>query len=156
MNNKNLIELESLLCGYWLSDLANFSAYVFAEMPELNWVGFYLDDGHQLRLGPFCGKVACLDIPYNKGVCGYAFVQNKTIIVEDVDSFPGHIRCDSRSKSELVSPLIINGKSVGVFDVDSPQLSRFSVADQQFFESALQLLSKKISSYSGLPFGKIF
>ncbi|MEQ1664004.1 MAG: GAF domain-containing protein [Bdellovibrionales bacterium] len=155
MNNKNLVELESLLSGYWLSDLANFSAYVFEEMSNINWAGFYLSDGKRLRLGPFCGKVACLEIPFDKGVCGQAFTQNLSLIVDDVDKYAGHIRCDSRSKSELVSPLIIQGRSVGVFDIDSPVHSRFNFEDKSFFETALFTLGNKISTFSGLQYGSV-
>jgi L-methionine (R)-S-oxide reductase len=144
----DLAELESYLTGYWLSDLSNFSAYLFEKLPDINWVGFYLSDGTKLRLGPFNGKPACTEISFGKGVCGNSFVQEKTLIVDDVDLFPGHIRCDVNSKSEIVIPLFIKGKLVGVLDVDSPKVSRFTIADKELLESALLKLSQKISSAS--------
>jgi L-methionine (R)-S-oxide reductase len=159
IENKNILsltEIESLMSGYWLSDLANFSAYIFESMTDINWVGFYLNDGQKLRLGPFCGKVACLEIPNHKGVCGFAYTEKKSVIVDDVDQFPNHIACDTRSKSEIVIPLYINQKLVGVLDVDSPTLARFTRQDQQYLEKALQIVSEKITSYTGIQYGYIF
>lgn len=151
----DLQELESLLSGYWLTDLANFSAFLYENVLEVNWVGFYLSDGRTLRLAPFCGKVACLEIPFGKGVCGQAFKQAESLLVDDVDLFPGHIRCDTTSKSELVIPLFISSKLVGVLDIDSPKVARFTEADKVFLERALGILSQKISNYSGARFGSI-
>ncbi len=148
-------ELEAYLSGYWLSDLANFSSYLYAAVEDVNWVGFYLTDGYTLRLGPFCGKPACMEIPFGRGVCGTAFVNKKSLIVDDVDQFPGHIRCDSRSKSELVIPLIVDGSCVGVFDIDSPLLSRFSTSDKMELEKAVHLLAQKIAQKTSVSFGKV-
>lgn len=152
----DLQELESYLSGYWLTDLANFSAFLFEKIPDINWVGFYLSDGKKLRLGPFCGKPACMEIFFGKGVCGQAYSQAKSLIVDDVDHFPGHIRCDVNSKSELVIPLIISNEIVGVLDLDSPKVARFNHDDQVFLEKAVQILVQKISTYSGAKYGSIF
>jgi L-methionine (R)-S-oxide reductase len=148
-------ELESFLSGYWLTDLANFSAFLFERLPDVNWAGFYLSDGKKLRLGPFCGKPACMEIPFGRGVCGHAFAQAETLIVADVDLFPSHIRCDSSSKSEIVIPLFISGELVGVLDIDSPKVARFADKEKDFLESAVQILCLKISNYLGARFGNI-
>ena len=142
-------EMQALLIGHWLSDMANFSSYIFNHLPDVNWAGFYLLDGGTLKLGPFCGKPACTEIAIGKGVCGQAYESRKTLLVDDVDQFPGHIRCDSDSKSEIVIPFLINDKIVGVFDVDSPLLSRFKSEDQELLEKSLQILSSQISNYAG-------
>lgn len=152
----DLNELEAYLTGYWLTDLANFSAFLFEKLPDINWVGFYLSDNQKLRLGPFCGKPACMEISFGKGVCGHVFQQAQSLIVDDVENFPGHIRCDSNSKSELVIPLFISNQLVGVLDVDSPKLARFTAADQLFLERAVQVLSEKISNFSGVKFGRLY
>jgi len=97
---------------------------------DLNWAGFYLNRNEQLVLGPFQGQVACVRIPFSKGVCGAAAATRQTQRVEDVHAFPGHIACDSASNSELVIPLVKDGRLIGVLDLDSPKLARFSEADQ--------------------------
>ena len=148
-------ELEAYLSGYWLSDLANFSSYLFETLKDVNWVGFYLSDGQTLRLGPFCGKPACMEIPFGRGVCGVSFATKSSLIVDDVDQFPGHIRCDSKSKSELVIPLILEGQCVGVFDIDSPVYSRFTSSDQIALQKAVDLLAQKLMQKTSVPFGKI-
>lgn len=155
MKKINLDSLSSLLSGYWLSDLPNFASYIYTNMENLNWVGFYLNDGKTLRLGPFMGEPACLLIPYDKGVCGKSYSTNKSLIVDDVHSFAGHISCDSRSQSEMVIPFYVNQELVGVLDLDSPSLARFSEADRDLLEAAVSILSNKISNYSGTHFGKI-
>lgn len=139
-----LTELNSLLTGYWLTDLANFSAFFFHEIPNINWIGFYLSDGKKLRLGPFAGKPACVEIAFNRGVCGAAFSSETITIVDDVHEYPSHITCDAASKSELVLPFYVNGQLKGVLDIDSPEKKRFSKSDAEFFESALKILSDKI------------
>ncbi len=96
-----------------------------------------------------------MEIPFEKGVCGYAFAQAETLIVDDVDLFPGHIRCDSNSKSEIVMPLFISGKLVGVLDVDSTTPARFACEEKKLIESAVQILSRKISNYPGARYGSI-
>lgn len=126
--------------GFWLSDLANFSALVFHEMPDLNWAGFYLDDGEKLVLGPFCGKVACTEISYNRGVCGDAFSRAQSIRVSDVHEYPGHISCDPASRSELVTPIFYQQQVIGVFDMDSPLQNRFSAEDERGMQILIQML----------------
>jgi GAF domain-containing protein len=155
MNKISIPSLEALLSGFWLSDLSNFASYVYHNMENVNWAGFYLTDGKELKLGPFMGKPACLMIPYDKGVCGKAFSLAKPIMVDDVHSFEGHISCDPDSRSELVVPFYIDDKLVGVFDLDSPSISRFTEADKIIIGSAVKILSQKISDYPGLKYGSI-
>ncbi|MNH25919.1 Free methionine-R-sulfoxide reductase [compost metagenome] len=103
-------------------------------MDDLNWAGFYLNRNDELVLGPFQGQVACVRIPFGKGVCGAAAATRQTQRIEDVHAFPGHIACDSASNSELVIPLVKEGRLIGVLDLDSPKLGRFSEDDQQGME----------------------
>ncbi|WP_258806848.1 GAF domain-containing protein [Pseudidiomarina sp. CB1] len=113
-----------------IANLSNLSALVYEALEDVNWVGFYLTrEPNKLVLGPFQGKVACLRIDFGKGVCGAAASTQTTQRVEDVHEFPGHIACDSASNSEVVVPLIVDGKVVGVFDLDSPSVGRFSEDD---------------------------
>jgi L-methionine (R)-S-oxide reductase len=137
-------EIEHIFCGQWLADLANFSAFAFHRLPDVNWAGFYLFDGEKLVLGPFCGKPACTEIKIGRGVCGTAFAEKRSLIVEDVHEFPGHIACDSASRSELVIPLEKYGEYFGVFDLDSPSLARFSEKDRAKVEPWLQILLAKL------------
>ena len=118
-----------------IANAANLSALVYHALPDLNWVGFYFFDGTELVVGPFQGLPACVRIPLTKGVCGAAATTRATQRVEDVDAFPGHIACDSASRSELVVPLVHNGDLVGVFDLDSPSLARFDAEDQAGLEA---------------------
>lgn len=119
-----------------IANAANLSSLVFHALPDLNWVGFYFYDGNELVVGPFQGLPACVRIPLDKGVCGAAARTRTTQRIEDVDAFPGHIACDSASKSELVVPLVgADGALIGVFDIDSPLRARFSVEDQQGLET---------------------
>jgi len=118
-----------------IANAATLSALVYHALPHLNWVGFYFFDGKELVVGPFQGLPACVRIPLDKGVCGAAASQRVTQRIEDVDAFPGHIACDSASRSELVVPLIHNGELVGVFDLDSPSLARFDAEDQAGLEA---------------------
>lgn len=141
-----LQEAEALLTGRWITDLANISALVMAHFEDINWVGFYLVPENQkdiLWLGPFQGLPACTEIPFSKGVCGAAASLKKSQQVDDVSSFPGHIVCDSRSKSEVVVPLIKNNQVIGVLDVDSASPARFSQEDLIFFENLTDVLLKK-------------
>lgn len=141
-----LQEAEGLLTGRWITDLANISSLLMSQIPDINWVGFYLvepDDASTLWLGPFQGLPACTMIPFSKGVCGAAATSQKSLRVDDVDAFPGHIVCDSRSKSEVVVPLIQNQKVIGVLDVDSASPARFSADDLLFFEKIVELLLRK-------------
>ncbi len=121
-----------------IANAANLSALVYHALPELNWVGFYFYDGTELVVGPFQGLPACVRIPLHKGVCGAAASSRQTQRIEDVDAFPGHIACDSASRSELVVPLVHDGKLVGVFDIDSPVLARFDADDQAGLEAIAQ------------------
>ena len=114
----------------FIANAAQFSAFLYHQVGDLNWAGFYLNRNGQLVLGPFQGQVACVRIPFGKGVCGAAAATGKTQRVEDVHAFPGHIACDSASNSELVIPLVKEGRLIGVLDLDSPKLARFSEADQ--------------------------
>jgi len=114
----------------WLANAANLSAIIFNGLDDLNWAGFYFLRDGELVLGPFQGKPACVRIALGRGVCGTAAEQRKTIVVEDVEKFPGHIACDAASRSEIVVPLISNGKLVGVLDVDAPIGSRFDEEDR--------------------------
>ncbi|KIV75555.1 MULTISPECIES: GAF domain-containing protein [Pseudomonadaceae] len=130
-------QLESLLADErdFIANASQFAAFLFNELPDLNWAGFYLNKNEQLVLGPFQGKVACVRIPFDKGVCGAAARTRATQRVEDVHAFPGHIACDSASNSELVVPLVKNGVLIGVLDLDSPNVGRFSEADQAGIEN---------------------
>ncbi len=127
---------------YNITNLANASALLYQTLPELNWAGFYLYTDGQLILGPFQGKTACTVIPMGKGVCGTAASEGRTLVVPDVHAFPGHIACDSASRSEIVIPLYIGGRLYGVLDIDSPILDRFSEIDKQGLETFVQTLSQ--------------
>jgi GAF domain-containing protein len=123
------------------ANASQFSAFVYDTIAELNWAGFYLTvpakqgAGLDLLVGPFQGKVACARIPFGRGVCGASAVERRTIVVPDVHAFPGHIACDSASNAEIVLPLIKDGVLVGVFDIDSPVLDRFSDQDRAGLEA---------------------
>jgi len=118
-----------------IANAANLSALVYHALPDLNWVGFYFYDGKELVVGPFQGLPACVRIALGRGVCGTAAVTKQTQRIADVDAFPGHIPCDSASRSELVVPLYKGEQLVGVFDLDSPKLDRFNEVDQQHLEA---------------------
>jgi len=117
-----------------IANAANLAALVYHALPDFNWVGFYFFDGRELVVGPFQGLPACVRIPLDKGVCGAAARTRQTQRVDDVDAFPGHIACDSASRSELVVPLVKGGELVGVLDLDSPRLARFDADDQEGME----------------------
>jgi L-methionine (R)-S-oxide reductase len=118
-----------------VANAANLSALVYHALPDLNWVGFYFFDGHELVVGPFQGHPACVRIALGRGVCGTAAQTRQTQVVPDVDAFPGHIPCDSASRSELVVPLYRGEELVGVFDLDSPRLARFDDEDRRGLEA---------------------
>lgn len=118
-----------------VANAANLSALVYHALPQLNWVGFYFFDGTELVVGPFQGLPACIRIPLDKGVCGAAARSRTTQRIADVDTFPGHIACDSASRSELVVPLHDGEQLIGVFDLDSPVPDRFDADDQAGLES---------------------
>ncbi|MGP0149249.1 MULTISPECIES: GAF domain-containing protein [Pseudomonadaceae] len=134
-------QVEALLAGErnLVANAAQLSAFIYQEVPDLNWAGFYFVEGEdQLLLGPFQGKVACMRIPFSKGVCGAAARERRTQRVEDVHAFPGHIACDAASRSELVVPLVQGGRLIGVLDLDSPHPARFSAADQAGIEALVE------------------
>ncbi|WP_047981574.1 GAF domain-containing protein [Ornithinibacillus contaminans] len=137
-------QLSALLDGEsdTVANLSNASALLNQFLDAINWVGFYLWKDDQLVLGPFQGLPACIRIPYGKGVCGTAVKERKTQRIEDVDQFPGHIACDSASKSEIVVPLIRDGEILGVLDIDSPVLNRFDETDQIYLEKFVEELLK--------------
>jgi L-methionine (R)-S-oxide reductase len=112
-----------------LANAANTAALLWQALPDLNWAGFYFLRGGELVLGPFQGKVACVRIALGRGVCGTAAQKREVIVVPDVEKFPGHIACDQASRSEIVLPLLQDGKLRGVLDLDSPNLARFDSAD---------------------------
>jgi len=112
-----------------VTNAANAAALIFWSMDGLNWAGFYFKRGDRLVLGPFQGRPACVSIPVGRGVCGTAAKENRTVIVPDVHAFPGHIACDSASRSEIVIPLRKNGEVFGVLDIDSPLIARFDESD---------------------------
>lgn len=134
-------ELQALLGEEqdFIANAANTSALLFHRIPDINWVGFYTAEGNELVLGPFQGKPACARIPFGKGVCGTVATQRKTIVVPDVNRFPGHIACDTASQSEIVVPLLNWGKLLGVLDIDSASLSRFDDDDKDGFESIVSV-----------------
>lgn len=117
-----------------LANAANFVALLFHAMHDVNWLGVYILRGDELVLGPFQGQPACVRIPLGKGVCGSAAASQRTLRIADVHQFPGHIVCDAASRSELVVPLLVAGRLVGVLDIDSPSPARFSAADQAGIE----------------------
>ena len=123
----------------WLSNAANLSALIFNTLPDLNWAGFYVLEGTVLRLGPFQGKPACTEIALGKGVCGTAATTQETQVVADVHKFPGHIACDSASKSEIVIPVMVGGNVWGVLDIDSPVLARFDDTDRAGLEELTRI-----------------
>jgi GAF domain-containing protein len=116
------------------ANAANFAALVYHALPDLNWAGFYFFDGAELVVGPFQGKPACVRIALGKGVCGTAAATRQVQVVADVDAFPGHIPCDSASRSEIVIPLYDGERLIGVWDVDSPRLARFDENDRAGME----------------------
>ena len=116
-----------------VSNLANISA-ILKEMEDINWCGFYLAKDNELYLGPFQGDVACTIIPFGRGVCGSAALEKKTLIVDNVLEFKGHIACSAKSRSEIVTPIIKDGNVVGVIDIDSPSFSRFKEEDKKVLE----------------------
>jgi GAF domain-containing protein len=137
-----LVQLTALFDGErdGLANLSNMSALIYASLPSLNWAGFYLMRGGGLVLGPFQGKVACVRIALGHGVCGTAAERRETVIVPDVHEFPGHIACDSASRSEIVVPLVHDARILGVLDLDSPQPARFDQQDASRLNAAVALL----------------
>ena len=122
-----------------IANAANLASLIYGVLADLNWAGFYFLKGGELVLGPFQGRPACVRIALGKGVCGSAAASRETLIVPDVDKFPGHIPCDSASRSEIVVPLVKNARLAGVLDLDSPMHDRFTEADRRGLEALAQL-----------------
>ncbi|MEK4627624.1 GAF domain-containing protein [Solibacillus sp. FSL R7-0682] len=139
-------QLDALLDGEkdMIANLSNASALLNQFLDQINWVGFYLMKDGELVLGPFQGLPACVRIPVGRGVCGSAVEQQHTLVVDDVHAFPGHIACDAASKSEIVIPLIKNNAVIGVLDIDSPIVSRFTAEDQKGLELFVHTLLRHI------------
>lgn len=127
-----------------IANLSNAAALLWQELPEINWAGFYILQEDTLVLGPFQGKPACIEIPVGKGVCGTAVLENTTQLVPDVHAFPGHIPCDSASRSEIVIPIRNKGNIWGVLDIDSPNLRRFTEFDRIGLEQFVAILEKAL------------
>jgi GAF domain-containing protein len=139
-------QLKSLLTknDNLISNLSNCSAAIKDVFDKVSWVGFYLYDGEKLYLGSFQGKVACTSIEMGKGLCGMAATKRETIIVPDVDKFPGHITCDSGSKSEIVVPIVFKNKLLGLLDLDSYAFNAFGKTDKKYLEEICKFLSEEI------------
>jgi GAF domain-containing protein len=131
-----------------VANMANVAALLWESLPEINWAGFYRNVGGELVLGPFQGRAACIRIPFGKGVCGTAAATLEPQLVEDVEAFPGHIACDSASRSELVVPLVHEGRLIGVIDLDSPGLSRFDGEDLAGCLELARLLAPRLGAGS--------
>jgi GAF domain-containing protein len=138
---KGLVEDKQLPISLY----ANLSALLKQTLSDVSWVGFYLFNGTALYLGPFQGKVACVDITLDRGVCGLAARTKKTVIVPDVHKFPGHIACDEGSNSEIVIPLMKNNQLIGVLDIDSYTFARFDKVDQTYLEKFVQSIVKYLT-----------
>ena len=137
----SLIEDETNL----IAILSNTSALLNDNLDQINWVGFYLIENNELILGPFQGHPACVHISIGKGVCGTAVANNQTQLVDDVNTFPGHIACDANSKSEIVVPIHVDNEIIGVLDIDAPITQRFSKGDQQGLEEIASILEHQLS-----------
>ena len=131
-----------------IANAANFAALVYHALPGFNWLGFYFFDGTELVVGPFQGLPACVRIPLDKGVCGAAARLRTTQRVDDVHAFPGHIACDSASRSELVIPLVRGDALIGVLDIDSDQLATFDETDREYLEKVVDLLVKTLYQFA--------
>ena len=129
-----------------IANLANLSALLFMELEDINWVGFYLYENDELVLGPFQGQPACIRIPVGRGVCGTAASTLQTQLVTDVHDFPGHIACDAASNSEVVVPIVVNDKLIGVLDIDSPSIGRFDNDDLVGAELLVSQLVKRLTA----------
>ncbi len=137
---KNLLDTNENL----VTNLANCSAALKQTFEKISWVGFYLFDGKRLYLGPFQGKVACTSISIGRGVCGTAAEKRESVVVPDVEKFPGHIFCDVDSRSEIVVPLLKREKLLGVLDLDSTSLSSFNDTDKKYLEELCRFLADEI------------
>ncbi len=139
-------QLSALVCGvpHRVANLANAAALLYNTLKGLNWAGFYLLENGILVLGPFQGRPACIEIPVGRGVCGTAVAEDRTMLVSDVHQFPGHIACDSASNSEIVVPIHVGGQIVGVLDLDSPHVGRFSGEDRTGLEGFVGVLEAEV------------
>lgn len=122
-----------------ISNLSNVAS-LLNNMDDINWAGFYIAYQDALYLGPFQGEVACTKIAFDRGVCGACYQKRQTLIVPNVNEFPGHIACSTKSKSEIVTPIIINNKVVALIDIDAPIYDRFGIDDQLFLEAAANII----------------
>jgi GAF domain-containing protein len=136
------VQLTGLFSGErnGLANASNLCALLYQMLPAVNWVGFYFLQDGELVLGPFQGKVACVRIPLGRGVCGTAAERREILVVHDVNEFPGHIACDAASRSEIVVPLVKEGRLLGVLDLDSPNLARFDDSDRSGLAAAAEVL----------------
>ncbi|HEY3414712.1 MAG TPA: GAF domain-containing protein [Armatimonadota bacterium] len=132
-----------------IANAANLSALLYATLPDLNWAGFYRLQGDELVLGPFQGKPACVRIGIGRGVCGAAAAGRRTIVVPDVHAFPGHIACDSASRSEIVVPVIVGDFLLGVLDLDSPTAARFDDVDRDGLEAVVAAYVRSLTPRDG-------
>lgn len=153
MSSYELLErqVRALLAGESdaMANAANFAAFVYHELPDVNWAGFYFaQPSGELVVGPFGGRPACARLPFGRGVCGAAFTRKQTVVVDDVATFADHIVCDSASRSEIVVPFFRGDAVAGVFDVDSPRVARFTDADRAGVE-ALVAAFAEASGYRG-------
>lgn len=143
-------QVRELLSGEtdYIANAANFAAFVFHELPDVNWAGFYfLEASGDLVLGPFGGRPACTRLVRGRGVCGAAAIARETVVVDDVSTFDDHIACDAASRSEIVVPLFTRDEVYGVFDIDSPSLARFSARDR----SGIERLVRAFTEAAPLP-----
>ena len=139
-------QLAALVHGvpHRIANLSNAAALLYNTLPDLNWAGFYLMENGLLVLGPFQGKPACIEIQVGRGVCGTAAAEDRTQLVYDVHQFPGHIACDSASNSEIVVPIHGDGRIVGVLDIDSPRVGRFTEEDRVGLEAFVRVLEAEL------------
>ena len=139
-------QLAALVHGvpHRIANLSNAAALLYNTLPDLNWAGFYLMENGLLVLGPFQGKPACIEIQVGRGVCGTAVAEDRTQLVDDVHQFPGHIACDGASNSEIVVPIHAGGQTVGVLDLDSPRVGRFTEEDRAGLEAFVRVLETEV------------
>jgi len=144
----NLESLNALIAGneFKVTILSNASAYLNECLDNINWVGFYILNDNYLYLGPFQGKPACINIPVGKGVCGNTIKERKTIVVDNVLEYKGHIACDSSSRSEICVPIYINNKIYGLLDIDSPNFNRFNESDKEILEKSVKIIENALIS----------
>jgi L-methionine (R)-S-oxide reductase len=139
-------QLDHLLEGEpdWLANLSNAASLLYMQLENINWSGFYLWREEQLILGPFMGRPACVRIPLGRGVCGTTAEKRETIVVPDVHAFPGHIACDAASQSEIVVPIVVGDRLIGVLDIDAPVKERFNDEDRKGLDEFVAILNKHV------------